>query len=237
MFSKLFTQLSTHLQTSSCILCQSSTQHDLCLCKNCLHDFPVIQHSCPQCGNALSNQTSHMSLKLCGSCQTNPPAIDKTFSLFHYKAPIDHLIIQLKFKHSIVTANLVGKLMAEALIQQEITLPEAIIPTPLHYKRLRMRGYNQSIEIAKPLATYLKLPLLTNNALVRNIHSRPQTECTAKERRNNLHNTFSCPTPLSYNRIAIVDDVITTGTTVNEIAKTLKKNGVSEVYAWSCAHS
>ncbi|MEE9303752.1 MAG: ComF family protein [Thiotrichaceae bacterium] len=220
------------LNTSICILCHANTQQALCLCTNCLNDLPSIKNCCSQCGNTLPAEVAD----LCGSCQANPPPIDKTFSLFHYKTPIDHLIKQLKFKHSFVTADLLGKLMAEAIIQRGITLPEAIIPTPLHYKRLRMRGYNQSIEIAKPLAKHLKLPLL-NTDLIRNKHIRPQTECSAKERRRNLRNNFICRTPLSYATIAVVDDVITTGTTVNEIAKTLKKKGVKEVYAWSCAHS
>ncbi len=225
-----------HLATSVCILCNVSTKSSLCLCTRCLNDLPVTKHSCLQCGNILPIETLELSLKLCGKCQTNPPPIDRTFSLYEYKTPVDHLIKQLKFKHSIITANLLGRLMAQSIIQQNITLPDAIIPIPLHNKRLRMRGYNQAIEIAKPLAKQLKLPLLTD-AVIRLKHTPAQTRSKAKERRLNLRNSFGCKTILPYASIAIVDDVITTGTTVNEVAKVLKKNGVQQVYAWSCAHS
>ena len=225
----------SQLTTASCILCHASLQDEqqpLCLCQHCLNDLPVITHSCPQCGNALKTDIHG----LCGRCQTHPPVIDKTFSLFHYKPPMNYLIKQLKFNHSIITADLLGKLMAEAIIQQNTTCPEALIATPLHTKRLRQRGYNQAIEIAKPLAKKLNIPLLTDT-LIRNKHNRPQTECSAKERKTNLRNSFSCVSPLSYSSIAIIDDVISTGTTVNEIAKVLKKNGAKTVFAWSCTHS
>jgi len=222
----------SHFTTSTCILCHSSTHSTLCLCSHCLNDFPLMTHSCPQCGNALSTKTSG----LCGSCQKHPPSVDKTFSLFHYKTPVDHLIKQLKFNHSIIPADLFGKLMAKAIAQQNITLPDALIPIPLHSNRIRERGFNQAIEIARPLAKAFKIPLI-NNRVIRSKHTRPQTDCSAKERSNNLKNSFNCITPLPYQRVAIIDDVISTGTTINEVAKILKQQGVKEVYAWSCAHS
>ncbi len=221
-----------NLATSVCLLCNMSTKSSLCLCAYCLDDLPVTKHSCLQCGNTLPIEANN----ICGKCQTDPPPIDRTFSLYEYKTPVDHLIKQLKFKHSIITADLLGKLMAQAIIQQNIPLPEAIIPIPLHNKRLRMRGYNQAIEIAKPLAKQLKLPLLTD-AVIRHKHTPAQTKSKAKERRINLRNSFNCKTTLPYTSIALVDDVITTGATINEVAKVLKKNGVQQVYAWSCAHS
>lgn len=133
-------------------------------------------------------------------------------------------------------ANLLGKLMVNHIIQHKLQKPDAIIPIPLHVKRLRQRGYNQALEIAKPLSKQLNIPILTNH-LVRNKHTRPQTDCTIKERKKNISNSFTVVNPPQFQTIAIVDDVITTGATINEAAKVLKQNGVEQVFAWSCANT
>ncbi len=224
----------TQLIGSHCLLCHAQiADASHYLCPPCLHDLPYLTHSCPQCGTALTKQTDTS----CGKCQANTSPIQQTFSLFHYKPPVNHLIKQLKFHHTLLIANLFGKLLAEAIKQQDTPLPDCIIPVPLHTRRLRERGYNQALQIAKPLAKELGIPLQTS-LLVRSKYTRPQTDCSFKERKTNLRNSFSCTLEAtSYQSIAIVDDVITTGTTINEAAKVLRRHGVKQVFAWSCAHS
>ena len=225
--------LLSRFMASPCTLCGGRVTDSVCVCSSCLQDLPYLHYCCPQCGNPLNTQPA----SLCGSCQKEPPPVDRTFSLFQYKPPIDYLVKQLKFNHSIIVANLFGELMADEISHQNMILPEAIIAIPLHAKRLKQRGFNQALEIAKPLARKLNIPLL-QHSLVRNKYTQPQTNQAAKKnRRKNLQNSFSYQATEFYQHIAIIDDVITTGATINEAAKTLKQNKIQQVSAWSCAHS
>jgi len=248
----VLTRLLSHINTSrsacSCILCHTAIttkiHQNICLCTDCLRDLPTIINSrtinCSRCGNALQTVSVAKGMikngATCGRCQTNTIFVDSTFSLFHYKMPIDYFIKQIKFHNSLVIADLLGKLMAHHIIQHKLQKPDAIIPIPLHFKRLRQRGYNQALEIAKPLSKHLNIPILSNH-LVRNKHTRPQTDCSIKERKRNISNSFTVTNLPQYKNIAIVDDVITTGATINEAAKVLKQNGVEQVFAWSCANT
>ncbi len=135
-----------------------------------------------------------------------------------------------------MVATLFGNLLAEQISARNLPLPDVMVPIPLHRKRLRERGYNQALEIAKPLARILGIPLQTT-LLVRTQHTLPQTECTIQERRKNVRNRFHCPDPANYKSIAVIDDVITTGSTANEAAKAFKQQGIQQVSIWSCAHT
>ncbi len=244
MLTRLLSHINIPSGAYSCILCNTNTHQNFCLCRDCLHDLPTSSDSCPKCGNALPTQLSTklatnkvtMNIATCGYCQTHKLFVDNTFSLFQYKMPIDYFIKQIKFHNSLVIADLLGKLMANHIILHELQRPDAIIPIPLHVKRLRQRGYNQALEIAKPLSKLLNIPILHNH-LVRHKHTRPQTDCTIKERNKNITNSFTIANLPQSQTVAIVDDVITTGATINEAAKVLKQNGVTRVFAWSCAHT
>lgn len=207
------------------------------LCQPCLNDLPYLQYHCPQCGQPLTLPVH----TVCGRCQKKTPYVDLSFSLFQYQAPVDHLIKQLKFHHALPIANFFGLLLATHIKQQNTPLPDCITPIPLHPKRLRQRGYNQALEMAKVTAQALNIPL-HSDLLKRSKYTRPQTECNVKERKKNLRNSFICTKqmdrlPASYQKIAIIDDVITTGTTINEAARALKRTHNKTVFAWSCAHS
>lgn len=114
------------------------------------------------------------------------------------------------------------------------SIPEAILPIPLHPTRLKKRGFNQALELAKPLAKKLDIPLL-NNAVLRQKYTQPQTELHAQERNENLTNAFQLATHLPYKHIALFDDVITTGATCSSLAQTLQQAGIETIEAWSCA--
>ena len=116
-FTQRLTQSLTPFYQACCLLCETNTNPtSLNLCDDCLNDLPFIQYSCPQCGTALANPITMP----CGDCQKNKPHIHQTFSLFQYKKPIDYFIKQVKFHHSLIIAELIGKLMAKHISQQII---------------------------------------------------------------------------------------------------------------------
>jgi ComF family protein len=125
--------------------------------------------------------------------------------------------------------------MAEKL-RIQTDLPEAIIPVPMHHSRVRFRGFNQALEIARPISRELSIPILSN-VICKSRKTVPQTQLGEKARKRNLYNSFTINDPINARHVAILDDVITTSATMNELARTLKQHGVHTVSAWSCARS
>lgn len=203
-----------------CICCAQRSDHSYDLCSDCEQSLPWLDLTCQQCGVALKSNEL-----ICGQCLQQPPYFDRTLALFHYQAPISHWITQLKFKRQLIYARLLGQLMAKAL---KLPLPDLLIPVPLHPKRLKQRGFNQALEIAKSLSKQTQIPIARFNCRRRK-HTQAQTELNWQQRQTNLKNAFSIKKPLTANAVAIVDDVMTTGATVNALAKQLKQQGVEHV--------
>jgi len=127
--------------------------------------------------------------------------------------------------------------MTEKIINewyQEKQLPAAIIPIPLHQNRLKQRGFNQAAEIARPISKALKIPLIVNG-LVRFKETQSQSNLGAFERRRNVNNAFRSKKYFKNQDIAVIDDVMTTGNTVYEFCKVLKKQGARRISVWCCA--
>lgn len=173
---------------------------------------------------------------LCGTCLKEDPPFTQVYALYLYQPPITNLIMSLKFGNALANARILGELFAEK-IQSEWyrnkPLPEAIIPMPLHPKRLKERGFNQAIEIARPVAKLLNRPLLVIECS-RVKHTVAQATLSAKDRLVNIQGAFTSSS-LVYQHVAVLDDVITTGSTMNEFCNTLKKSGVQTIDVWCCA--
>jgi ComF family protein len=146
-----------------------------------------------------------------------------------------YLILGLKSHADYKNARLLGLLLAEA-VKQNVARPDYIVPVPLHKARYRQRGFNQSIEIARTVSKALQIPI-DMNSCIRHRDTPHQTGLTMKQRRKNMKNDFSIIKPLNAQHIAIVDDVMTSGVTANELASTLKKAGVARVDVWVCARA
>ena len=172
---------------------------------------------------------------LCGSCLSRQPAFDVTYAPFIHQGAIRHLIGSLKFGSHYKNARLLGMLLAEHL-KQSAERPDLILPVPLHKSRYRSRGFNQAIEIARTVAKELQIPLDLTSCR-RHRDTLHQSQLPAKKRRKNLKNAFSVVKPIHARHIAIVDDVMTTGSTAHELACVLKKAGVSRVDVWVCARA
>lgn len=171
---------------------------------------------------------------LCGSCQSTPMPFDFTHVPFIYQGMIRYLITQLKFNQHYKNARLLGQLFAQSLAKT--TLPECIIPVPLHKKRYRQRGFNQCSDIAKIVGQQLKIPVETG-LCIRHKYTASQVGLTPEKRRKNVKNAFSLIKKTDYTHIAILDDVMTTGSTLQELAMIFKTVGVSTIELWVCARA
>jgi ComF family protein len=173
---------------------------------------------------------------VCGQCQRRPPAFDRAVAAFRYRAPLDAMVKRLKFHGDLQLARLLGSLMAERVVQSAEALPEVIVPVPLHPRRLRRRGYNQALELARPIARRLAVPLEWHQVM-RVRATDPQTEVPAPLRSRNVKDAFAVTPGFCARRVAIVDDVMTTGHTINELAKALCRAGATEISAWVCTRA
>ena len=203
-------------------------------CSKC---YALLSHSayCGHCGsNLLENQLS------CGNCLRNEPKWHRIVQVSAYKAPLSEWIHRFKFQQQHYLDNALGRLLLLAIKQaqreHQLVLPEVIIPVPLFWQRHWHRSYNQAELLARYVAKKLNLPL-DLQSLQRVKPTRSQRELTAMERRKNLKNAF-CFKPLkNYQRVAIVDDVVTTGSTLNTICLELRKQGVKEIQVWTLARA
>jgi len=172
--------------------------------------------------------------QLCGHCLTNPPEQQLSFSLFTYQEPIDRLIIDLKFHEKLYLSQFFATKMAQQLKSRP--LPELLIPIPLHPNRLRQRGYNQSLELAKALSKQLNIPI-SNDYLSRIIDTQSQSSIPFKQRKKNIQHAFKLDQSQVPTHIALIDDVLTTGHTANEAAKLFRHAGTTMIEVWTIART
>jgi ComF family protein len=170
----------------------------------------------------------------CGACQSSPPPFEASFIPYRYAPPMDHLVRQFKFSGRLEIAPLLGELLQRAIPLQ--ARPDLLIPIPLHDKRLNERGYNQAMELARQLRRRTAVPC-DDNALVRVRHTAQQTALNRNARRTNVAGAFGVQRGLHDLRIALIDDVVTTGATVAEAASVLLSAGAKRVDVWAVART
>jgi ComF family protein len=172
----------------------------------------------------------------CGECQAHPPAYVSARAAFRYAAPVDKLIQHLKYHDRLELSRLLGAYLANHLQALNDPLPDVIVPVPLHSSRLRERGYNQSLEIARFVAQSLELPINWKDTQ-RIRPTMPQTELPREQRRKNVRGAFMTGGVFAGRRVAIVDDVMTSGHTANALAESLLRSGAVEVRVWVVARA
>jgi ComF family protein len=204
-------------------------------CRACLGSLPWhTKQSCPQCGlNSNGN--------VCGSCLNSPPDFDVTRAVFLYQFPIDAMMVRYKYGNSLNLGDTFGEFLAEKVnVQDCLKNIDLIIPMPMHPQRLKERGFNQALEIAKVLNKVLckkSKEKLDYKSAIRQTLTPPQASLPLKERVKNIKGAFKVNADLAGKRIVIVDDVMTTGASLNELAKTLKKAGAGHVECWVIART
>jgi ComF family protein len=218
----------------TCILCDNRSFSKKDICQYCLEQLIQNNNGCYQCGLTLSETSGGQTI--CARCLKKPPAYHHTFAPFVYQGAMRHLITELKFNHHYKNARLLGTLLAEQLKQQPTELPDCIIPVPLHKNRYQERGFNQSVEIARSLSQQLNIPLELN-ACIRHRDTPHQVGLSAQQRLVNVKGAFSLKKSLPFSSIAVLDDVMTAGATLNEIANVLKNSGIKRIDVWVCART
>ncbi|MDN5782092.1 MAG: ComF family protein [Luteimonas sp.] len=222
------------LWPSRCLACREAGPAGRDLCNACLAVLPWNHHACVRCAMPLPAMPDPGAMPVtCGACLHKPPPLHAVHAAFVYAAPLDRLLPRFKFHHDLAAGRLLAQLMAQACASAE--RPQALLPIPLHRARLRSRGYDQALELARPLARALGIPLLPD-VLVRTRATAPQSELDATHRSRNLRGAFrvrpgiTCPS-----HVALVDDVMTTGATLHAATTALRRAGVKRVDAWVCA--
>ena len=212
-------RVAAHLLPGSCPLCAADSGSGL-LCPACASDLPQLPAAlCPQCGDGTTLG------ERCGACLKDPPAFARTVALFRYEFPVDRLIQALKYGHQLPLAAWFGARLGQMLVAADYDL---VLPLPLHPSRLRTRGFNQSLEIARPVARALGLPI-DPILLTRTRATPPQADLPFKERARNVRGAFECAGDLAGRRILLVDDVMTTGSTLREAARILQLHGAGPI--------
>ena len=190
------------------------------ICSGCISLISRVSHQCRQCGIQLE-----VSKEICGHCLISPPVFSSVQYVSDYATPIDKWVMSLKFGKNITITRLMAELLVEKL--EHIKSDAILTAVPLHKARLRSRGYNQSFEIAKELAKLSGFAL--KSFLKRSKNTAMQAELKLKDRAKNVRNAFSCDYDLTGKTLVLIDDVMTSGSTINECAKTLKKAGASDI--------
>ncbi len=220
-------RLTSPLTQQSCVLCQASASQSIAFCQACLSSLPSLDH--PYC-RVCAAQTHG---EICGSCLNSHPYYDSTQALLAYQYPIDSIIQHYKYQDALYLSESFGRLMADSLDFMGVDL---IIPMPLHPNRMVTRGFNQSLEIAKVIAKHHQL-VMDSQHCEKVKDTPPQASLAYKDRIKNMKNAFTCNTQYQDLHIGIIDDVMTTGTSLNELAKTLKKAGGSKISCYVLART
>lgn len=233
--SKLVDSLLAAIEPWRCVLCRG-TAHGMDICADCMNDLPWLTSACRRCAVPLPS----VGNVLCGSCMQSPADIDHCVAALVYDYPVDRLIGGLKYQGRLVFARALGELLAvrikEALVCGELELPDALIPVPMHRWRLVRRTCNHADEIARWLNQELGVPVENNS--VQRIRNTPcQTSLSRAARLLNMRGAFRISGMVQKMRIALVDDVITTGATIRELARRLKREGAAEVQVWAVART
>ena len=234
MLAALFDPFLTLLYPPRCLVCNLLGESGLCT--RCVRQIaPVTAPFCPVCGQTLSAEDGG-----CFDCRRRTPAFTKARALGAYEGILRHAIHQFKYRDRPQLASVLGHLLAGYAQDQAAELNglhfDALLPVPMHTVRQRLRGYNQSERLARVVSSELDLPLL-DKALMRVCPTRPQVGLSADVRRTNLHGAFAVkqPTFVAGKTLLLIDDVVTSGSSLHECALTLKAAGAKAIYALTLA--
>lgn len=198
-------------------------------CASCDNALPRLEAAhCPSCALPAPGG------EICGQCLKHPPLFVRATAVFGYAFPLDKLIQAMKYGGQLALAQAFAEKLAQRI--DSGNLPDCVIPMPLHPNKLRERGFNQSQLLAAKIAREFDLELLPN-ACRRVRDTPPQSALPWQERKKNMRNAFCCDVDLTGKHVALVDDVLTTGASLNALAAAVQKRGAAEISAWVVART
>jgi ComF family protein len=207
------------LLAQDCLLCAATSDQDI-LCRACAADLPRLQQPlCPRCALPTANG------EICGRCLARPPNYDSTLAVYRYDFPLDKLVQSFKYGHRLALGAYFGRQLAASSMP---IVADVIIPLPLHPERLCERGFNQALELARPVSKAWQVPIDATSCK-RSRNTPAQADLPWGERVKNIRGAFHCSADFSGKRIILVDDVMTTGSSLDECARTLKLHGAAVV--------
>jgi len=228
--------LANDLFPQQCVLCKKtiSSAPDLLLCEFCEDTLEPIEEACAVCSIAMSSSES-----VCGECISTERHWDKCISIYPYTGAVRQLIHKFKYQHDIRLRHTLCSGLIECM-QFETDLPDIIIPVPMSKSRLMKRGYNHSLILARFISKSLEIPC--TEAIIKTKETQSLAKLKAGERRKIIKNSFSFNSKISKNllkgkHVAIIDDVVTTGATSTEIARTLKQAKPASISVWCIARA
>lgn len=209
-----------------CLLCAAASGYQS-ICAACAAALPTIATACSQCAIALPQQG------VCGECLSHPFAFDAARACFEYRFPLDRLVRRFKYGGDLALGRWLALRLADRVVGLQ---PDCVVAPPLTRSRLRQRGFNPALEIAKVVARRVgaRCDLF---GLVKVRETSPQPGLARRERRANLRNAFRCDLDVQGMHVAVVDDVMTTGATMDALAEALKQRGAARVSAWCIART
>jgi ComF family protein len=217
-----------------CFLCDALLYNsERLLCGACSRDLPWNNRACPGCAMPTEEGV------ICANClQSHGRPVQNVFCAFRYEYPASQMIQHMKFNSRLDIAAFFGRQMLKHAFLQGLGLPDCFMPVPLHSSRLTGRGFNQSLELARALARKAGVPV-EHRACARTQYTTAQTGLPAHQRRRNIKGAFAIDRDmlLKYRHVTIIDDVVTTGSTVNELARVLSRAGIEQIDVWACARA
>ncbi|TBW56851.1 ComF family protein [Marinobacter halodurans] len=217
-----------------CITCLATTREPG-LCPDCAADLPRNSLACRRCALPLVSPGVVVGDELCGRCLTSPPDFEATVAPWLYGFPVNQLISGFKFGGHRAYGRPLAEMLATELEAGIIDRPSCLIPVPMHRQRLQARGFNQAEDIALWLSDRLGIPVCTD-IVRRRRETSAQSGLNRRQRLQNLRGAFEVDSSVP-DHVAIVDDVMTTGATVQQMARALRRVGAARVQVWALART
>ncbi|HEX4943239.1 MAG TPA: ComF family protein [Usitatibacteraceae bacterium] len=212
---------------ADCLLCLDAVRGAM-VCDNCERLLPNSRRRCPRCALPMSEDW------WCADCLREPPAFDDVVTAFDYRFPIDRLVRRFKFSADLATGAYLGDALARAAATAP--MPDLVLASPASAARLRERGFNPALVLARRVASAAGIAV-DSRVVAKIRHTPPQTGLDHATRRRNLRGAFAVRRRLDGIHVAVVDDVMTTGTTLSALAAVLKAAGAARVSGWVAART
>jgi ComF family protein len=229
--SRLFSNSRLTRIWQACALCEVQSRGAICVDCDTALIRPQAEQSCPSCARPSARG------QLCGACLSEPPHFDRAIAAFAYRFPLDRLIQAFKFRADLTLTDFFVQAMVSSTRANPATLlPDLLVAIPIANQRLAERGFNQAALLADGIGQTMNIEV-AHRAVLKVRETPPQSGLSREARKQNIRGAFACSSPLNGKRVAVIDDVMTTGATVSEAAKVLKRAGAEHVEVWVLART